>query len=245
MLDISLTISLEKMCNKTTWKLCNAWQTQYLFTPPSCLVFPLPCNPGTFSSLARALISGTKSPPHQILPFRFLRGHLPVNVAQCFGKNSYQVSEYWRTQIRLQRQWWLVFSWKKFQLSYFSLNLKEPGSLFLFFFFPTCRGVQWMRNVHFSPGAFWLRPNWNSPWLWVNSQYFIPAKFWRLWFSSRIGWRPCSTWPGTTWQMDLFFRKLSICFLKNLVVGVGGGDEFKGTYVNFKGTEWDASESVF
>ena len=139
MLDISLTISLEKMCNKTTWKLCNAWQTQYLFTPPSCLVFPLPCNPGTFGSLARALISGTKSPPHQILPFRFLRGHLPVNVAQCFGKNSYQVSEYWRTQIRLQRQRWLVFSWKKFQLSYFSLNLKEPGSLvfcfFLFLFF--------------------------------------------------------------------------------------------------------------
>lgn len=47
-----------------------------------------------------------------------------------------------------------------------------------------------------------------------NSQYFILVKFWRLWFSSRIGWRPCSTWPGITWRMDLLSRKLSVCFKK-------------------------------
>ena len=42
------------------------------------------------------------------------------------------------------------------------------------------------------------------------------------------------------------FQEAEHMFLKKiLVVGVGGEDEFKGSYVNFKGTEWDASESVF
>lgn len=36
---------------------------------------------------------------------------------------------------------------------------------------------------------------------------------------------------------SLFQEAEHMFFLKNLVVGVGGGDEFKGTYVNFKGTE--------
>lgn len=152
MLDTSLTISLEK-CVIRPHEHWAALGSCGNYSHHHRVWSSHNSNPGTFGFLAWALISGTKSPPHQILPFRFLRGHLPVNVDQHFRKNSYQVSEYWRTQIRLQRQRWLAFSWKNFQLSYFSLNLKEPGSLG-FFFFPTCRGVQWMCNVHFFSRSF-------------------------------------------------------------------------------------------